>query len=66
MAAELQNRAMSEYGITVNYIGCIGVPHRIPGFTENYRKAVREHLVGKHGFDPVAKLELELMQSATE
>ncbi|TAG30072.1 MAG: hypothetical protein EAZ36_03850 [Verrucomicrobia bacterium] len=39
--AELRKRAMSDYGVTVYFTGCIGMPDAIPGFSTNYQKAVR-------------------------
>jgi hypothetical protein len=56
---EIKSRALSEYGITVDFSGCTGSPR--VDFSNGYRETVINHLKNKYGFDPVMRIQETIM-----
>jgi hypothetical protein len=59
-AADLTHQAKSRYGITVIFHGCIPGPR--VWHDQGYLDIVVERLIQKYGYDPVAKLDKELLE----
>lgn len=57
---EIKSRALSEYGIIVEFSGCTGSPRA--DFTSGYRETVIDHLKKKYGFDPVIRIQEAIMK----
>lgn len=58
--AELLRRAKSEYNIAVVFTGCTGGP-RIH-YDQSYHASIVEYLTSKYGFDPIDRIQAELMK----
>ena len=55
------SRARSEYNISVIFSGCSGGP-RID-YDDAYQATVIEYLKNKYGFDPIYRIQTELLTS---
>lgn len=61
---EMQKAAKDQYGIAVVFHGCVPGP-RID-YDQGYLDTVKAHLIKKHSFDPVLKIESALLKNSTE
>jgi len=57
---EIKSKALSEYGIIVEFSGCTGSPR--VDFANAYRETVTDYLKKKYGFDPVMRIQEAIMK----
>ena len=61
---ELKKIVLSDYGITVKFLGCVVGPR--VDYDQGYLDTVIAYLKKKYSFDPVVKVEKELRAKASE